>query len=296
MTPRVSGTKSPGSGGPPPHRITCGYSRSFGVVSVDSPKVRGWLAANQTLRPIALLGLASLVSGVLVGGLGGRVVMSVSARAAGVEMAGRLTENGNTIGVFTVGGTIALVLFGGLLGGMIGSVGVVASDPWLRWMGGFRGVGYGAVVLALFGYDTFASVDFLILDPVGLNVAMFLGLIVGFGLMVVLVVRILDKRLPDAADKEQAGWLVVVGLGAFPLGLSLLFFTSPSFCGCDPAYELGASLLVMIAATATHYLANITNLIPGWVQRAAPLAGYASLTAALVLGMLRTVDNLQRLF
>jgi hypothetical protein len=263
---------------------------------VDSPEVGGWLAANRTLRPIALLGLASLVSGVLVGGVGGRIVMSVSARAAGVDMAGRLTENGNTIGVFTVGGTIALILFGGLLGGMIGSVGVVASDPWLSWMGPFRGVGYGFVVLALFGYNTFASVDFLILDPVGLNVAMFLSLIFGFGLVVVLAVRVLDRRLPDAKDNEQPGWLVVVGLGAFPLGLSVLFFTSPSFCGCEPAYELGASLLVMITATAVHHLANTTNLIPDWGQRVAPLAGYVSLTTGVILGMLRTVDNLQRLF
>ena len=210
-------------------------------------------------------------------------------------MAGRLTENGNTIGEFTVGGTVALILFGGLLGGMIGSVGVVASDPWLRWMGPFRGVGYGFVVLALFGYDTFASVDFLILDPVGLNVAMFLGLIVGFGLMVVLTAQILDRRLPDAADKEQVGWLVVVGLGAFPLGLSVLFFTSPSFCGCEPAYELGAFLLVMIIATVVHHLATATNLIPVWAQRVAPLAGYVSLAAGVVLGVLRTVENLQRL-
>jgi hypothetical protein len=32
--------------------------RSFGGVSVDSPEVGGWLAANRTLRPIALLGLS----------------------------------------------------------------------------------------------------------------------------------------------------------------------------------------------------------------------------------------------
>lgn len=263
---------------------------------MESPKVGSLLAANRALRPIALLGLASLVSGVLVGGFGGRIVMSVSARAAGVDMAGRLTENGNTIGVFTVGGTIGLILFGGLLGGMIGSVGVVAADPWLRWMGPLRGVGYGIVVLALFGYDTFASVDFLILDPVGLNVAMFLGLIVGFGLTVVLAARLLDKRLPDADDKQQPGWLVVVGLGAFPLGLSVLFFTSPGFCGCEPAYELGASLLVMIIATGVHHVANATNLVPDWAQRVAALAGYMSLTAGVALGMLRTIENLERLF
>lgn len=102
-----------------------------------------WRSVNRMLRPVALLGLASLLAGVVVGGVGGRVVMTVSARAAGAELAGRVTENGNVIGEFTVGGTIALVVFAGLLGGMLASVGVVASDPWLGWMGGFKGLGFG---------------------------------------------------------------------------------------------------------------------------------------------------------
>lgn len=187
-------------------------------------------------------------------------------------------------------------MFGGLLGGMIGSIGVVASDPWLRWMGPLRGVGYGVVVLAIFGYDTFASVDFLLLDPVALNVGMFLGLIVGFGFGVVGVARLLDRKLPDARSEEQIGWLLVVGLGAIPLALAALFFSSSTFCGCEPAYELGASLLVMIISTGVHHAAEATNLIPVWAQRAAPVAGYVSLVVAVVLGMLRTVENLQLLF
>lgn len=171
---------------------------------MDSVIDRGesWGALNRTLRPVALLGVASLISGVAVGGVGGRLVMSVSAQAAGAEMAGRITENGNVVGEFTVGGTIALIIFVGLLGGMLASVGVVASDPWLKWLGPFRGVGFGLVVLSAYGYDTFASIDFLILDPVSLNVAMFLGLILGFGLAVVGFEHLLDRRLPGATDKE----------------------------------------------------------------------------------------------
>lgn len=116
-----------------------------------------WQVVNRTTRPVALLGIASLLSGVVFGGIGGRLVMSLSARAAGPEVVGRLTENGNAIGEFTVGGTIALIVFVGLLGGMLASVAVVASEPWLRWLGPFRGVGLGVVVLAIYGYDTFAS-------------------------------------------------------------------------------------------------------------------------------------------
>lgn len=245
---------------------------------------------------MALLGLASLVSGVVVGGIGGRLVMSISARAAGAEMAGRVTENGNVIGEFTVGGTIALIVFVGLLGGMLASVGVVASDPWLQWLGPLRGVGFGLVVLTAYGYDTFDSIDFLILNPVSLNVAMFLGLIVGFGLAVVGFQYLFDRRLPEPADTEQPGWMIVVGLGSLPLLMSVLFFTSESFCGCDPATEIGASLLIMALATGLFHVEFVKSVIPPWGRRATIITGYISLAAVLLFGGIRTVDSLQRLF
>ncbi len=65
------------------------------------------------IRQVALLGTASVVAGVLVGGVGGRLVMRLSAIAAGSDAAGLLTENGNTVGEITVGGTVALIVFGG---------------------------------------------------------------------------------------------------------------------------------------------------------------------------------------
>lgn len=211
-------------------------------------------------------------------------------------MAGRVTENGNFIGEFTLGGTIALIVFVGLLGGMLASVGVVASDPWLQWLGPFRGVGFGLVALTAYGYDTFGSIDFLILNPVSLNVAMFLGLIVGFGLAVVGFQYLFDRKLPEPADTEQPGWMIVVGLGGLPLLMSVLFFTSESFCGCDPASEIGASLLIMALATGLFHVESVTSVIPPWGRRAAIITGYISLAAVLLFGGIRTVDSLQRLF
>lgn len=269
--------------------------RRVQVVASVTEGERSWREVNRTVRPIAVLGLASLISGVVVGGIGGRLVMSVSARAAGADMVGRVTENGNVVGEFTVGGTAALIVFVGLLGGMLASVGVVASDPWLRWLGPFRGVGFGLVVLTVFGYDTFASIDFRILDPVSLNVAMFLALILGFGLAVVGFQRLLDRKLPGPTDSEQMGWIVVVGLGAIPLLMTVLFFTSTSFCGCDPAHEIGASLMIMILATAAFHLGSGTSLIPAWGKRIAMIAGYLSLASAVSFGLVRTIDNLQLL-
>ena len=221
--------------------------------------------------------------------------MSISARAAGPEMLGRVTENGNVVGEFTVGGTLALVIFVGLLGGVIGSLGLVASDPWLRWMGPLRGVGFGVVALTVYGYDTFASVDFLILDPVTLNVIMFIALFIGFGVGAVGFEKLLDRMLPVASTEQQVGWLLVVAMGVMPLALTTLFFTSASFCGCEPAYEIGAALLIMVVATVVFHASKATTMIPAWGMRIAAVAGYLSLASAVFFGAARLIEELQRL-
>ena len=100
---------------------------------IEHVKTRpGWLAVNEVLRRFTSLGVASFLGGVVVGGIGGRLVMTISAGAAGEDFFGRVTENGNTIGQFTAGGTFTLVVFVGLLGGVAASIVIVGSDPWLR--------------------------------------------------------------------------------------------------------------------------------------------------------------------
>ena len=76
------------------------------------------LTMSRVFRRVALLGVAGVISGVLVGGVLGRIVMRISAVAAGPEMVGRLTENGNRVGEFTIVGTMILIVFvGGFSGG-----------------------------------------------------------------------------------------------------------------------------------------------------------------------------------
>jgi hypothetical protein len=88
------------------------------------------------------------------------------AALADFEAAGLVTENGNTVGEIMFGGTIALIVFVGGLGGMLGSIVVVGAEPWLRWMGPLRGLRFGLAVLAAFGSsDRFDSPDFTILEP-----------------------------------------------------------------------------------------------------------------------------------
>jgi hypothetical protein len=248
------------------------------------------LGINRMVRHVALLGLASVAAGVLVGGVGGRVVMRVSALAAGEEMRGGLTENGNRIGEITFGGTLALVVFAGALGGILASVVVVASEPWLRWLGRVRGFGFGLVVLAVFG--DFTSSDFVVIQPTTLNVSMFLGLALVFGLVVQIGYRSADRRSPKATDQDQVGYLVVCGLGGWALLANVLFFTSPNFCGCEPATWMGIALLVLLASTAIRYASEILDDVPRWSTVTATVTGYGSLGAVFAVGIARVVDEI----
>ena len=50
---------------------------------IEHVKTRpGWLAVNEVLRRFTSLGVASLLAGVVVGGIGGRLVMTISAAAS----------------------------------------------------------------------------------------------------------------------------------------------------------------------------------------------------------------------
>jgi hypothetical protein len=263
------------------------------MVLPDS-KTETLLAANRVFRRVALLGIASFISGVLVGGVGGRIIMRVSAIAAGPEMVGRLTENGNRVGEFTIVGTIILIVFVGGFAGVAGSVIVVGSDPWLKWMGPLQGLGFGLVALAATGDGSpFNSVDFFLLEPAALNVAMFVGLHFAFGLAVSGFYWLLDRRMPPAVDREQVGYLIVTALGGIGLLLVIALFTIPSFCGCDPDYGFLALILLVVASTAIRHASTFVKTIPDWLARTATVTGYGSLLLLLVVGLSRSIEQIQ---
>ena len=243
------------------------------------------------IRQVALLGTASVVVGVLVGGVGGRLVMRVSAIAAGSDAAGFVTENENTVGEITVGGTVALIVFGGELGGLLASIAVVGAEPWLRWMGPVRGIGFGLAVLA--AYFSFDTLDFRLIDPPALNVAMFAGLFMVFGFAVSGVYWALDRKLPPAGDDIQVGYVLLASFGFMALFMAALFFTTPSFCGCEPAHLIGLTILVMVASTAITLAASASPNVPRWLSRTATLAGYGALAALLAMGLSRTLDQIR---
>jgi hypothetical protein len=85
---------------------------------------------GQLIRDIARGGIAGIIVGVFVAGLGGRVVMRVAALLH-PNAVGMRTENGEVIGDVTLNGTMALLIFGGLGMGLVAGTIWVAVSPWL---------------------------------------------------------------------------------------------------------------------------------------------------------------------
>ena len=74
------------------------------------------------LRIFGIGAVAGIGAGLVVGGLGSRIAMRISAIATGSSCASLMTENGNRCGEITAEGTVGLLIFGGLASGILGGL------------------------------------------------------------------------------------------------------------------------------------------------------------------------------
>ncbi len=162
-----------------------------------APSAERRAAVEGMLRDIATGGLAGLIAGVVVGGVGGRLVMRLAAILVPASV-GRFTENGARIGAVTLEGTLLLLLFGGALAGVVAGTIWVVVRPWLPAARRDRVLASIPLALAfgtplLIGPD---NPDFVVLrhDPV--VVGSLVVLVALIGPAVVLADAWLDRRLP----------------------------------------------------------------------------------------------------
>jgi hypothetical protein len=249
------------------------------------------------VRRVVAIGLAGSAAGLLVGGLGGRLVMRLSALAGGSEVVGVLTENGNRVGDITVAGTIGLLIFGGLLSGTFGAILAVISDPWLRTLGRWKGLGTGLFLLFGFGFLVLdsASPDFLILKPALLNVVMFAALFVGFGLAMWAMFEWLDHRLPRQGPAAVTFYVVALSLGLIPLLLLLLTFISADFGGREPARYMAVLLGALGMATAVEWWTMSGGGLSPRLRRLVRFVGFATFASIILVGGISTISNVMRI-
>lgn len=205
------------------------------------------------VRSVALGGLAGVIAGGVVLGLGGRLVMFAS-RLLHPEALGRATENGNRVGEFTIEGTIGLLIFGGVLSGVIGGVIWVLVRQWIS--ANAVVVGLGAVAIGGFFLIKADNTDFIILTDPRIDLVLLVGLIFVFGVSLYSIDRWLDERTANPAGTAGiVGYSIMIAMGAplaFPAFANMF---SKDFCFCsNPPVWTGVFLTATSLATIVWWV------------------------------------------
>jgi hypothetical protein len=219
-------------------------------------------AAARTLAVVTLVGAAS---GAVVVGVLGRLAMLLLA-VLNPEVAGVTSDDGFTIGQFTLAGSLQLLLSGvqlGVLGAWFYLVlrGLMVGPGWFRLLS--ISVGPAVVVGAMLVHTD--GVDFTLLEPVGLAVGLFLALP---GIYAALLHLGAERAL--ASERALPRPALVVGLLPWLLLAPLTLV-------------LGVGFLVLRALRRhPRGRAALGSSWPGWVLRGALSVVFVASVADLV--------------
>lgn len=224
--------------------------------------------------------VASFLTGLLVGGLGTRVAMRVSAIAADDSRIGMLTENGNVVGAITSEGTLALLLFVGLVAGL--STGLFLFVLRTVLPGRFLPLWVSIALLAVASPVVIdpGNADYTIMGNPSLNVAMFTLLFPAFGFGSVWVAERFDRWLLQwplvrLAPLTLAGSVLGVVFGILGL-VGLASMSGP----------IGAVALVLVAV-----LGVVAAFASGGVALGAREVALVVLVVSCVTGLVRFVQD-----
>jgi hypothetical protein len=205
-------------------------------------------AIGVTLRDIARGGIAGVIAGAVVAGVGGRVVMRLAAVAV-PDSRGGFTENGFVIGSITPA-SLGLIAFGTFAGLLVGAF-WVAVAPWIPGTGVRRALATMPLAVAVGGVGLVegSNSDFRVLQNDPLVVAMLLGLVAAVGFVVALADEVLDRRLPAVATSRGrvvVAYAVLAGIGAL---ITLPILAGGLFGGAPPRVAMSLALVVAGGAT-----------------------------------------------
>lgn len=244
---------------------------------------------KEIVRDIARGGLTGILVGIVVVGLGGRLVMRL-ATLLQTQAIGGFTDNGNRIGDITLGGTFTLVIVGMFIGAVAGTVWVVVT-PWLP-AGGWRRAIMAmplAIAIGTVGLIEGNTGDFIKLRHDPIIVALLIVLVGFVGLGFSLIDDLLERRLPHPAGHPGATgfYTIIVLIGSvlsFPFAL-LTYFGSSRAGG----FLIGVALVVTGLATATWWLMRLEGRTIR--PRALTIIGRTALVAAAVAGIAAAVPG-----
>lgn len=220
------------------------------------------------LRNVGVAALAGLAAGFVAGGVGSRLAMRVSGFFFTTQHPGvyALTEADAQPGVITFEGTAFLLFFGTIIG-VVGAPVYLALKPWLPGNGWRKGLSFGVVLLALAGPFVLDpnNIDFTEFGPPLVNVTLFSGLFIVYGLLLAPVDLRLDRRvrrqmsLQPPRLRTLAGTAVLVGVMLLGV-LTLLQLTLLSIGAIVANGSIGG-------ASLTHFMLLLTCMVAALVGR-----------------------------
>lgn len=179
---------------------------------------------RQSIRTVGGAMTAGAISGVLVLGLVGRLVMRILAATSGSAQ-GLLTEADETVGEITSSGTIGFLIFVGLGGGIVSAAGYLFIRSWLPAKAGTAGLIFGILVIGTLGVSDALSPnngDFSILTPLWLAIL----LLVATGLLFATTFTAIAARLDKFAQTTGRGrallYPILITGGIPPVGVALV--------------------------------------------------------------------------
>ncbi len=172
-------------------------------------------------RSMRVVVVAGVPVGIIVGGLGSRLAMFVLRLSSPDSVRGVESDDGFTIGRFTLSGTLNLWLLGAAVG-VIGAVAYLLVRPWLLGPPAFRYVSVGLACGAVVGSMLLHAdgVDFALLKPKWFAMALFIALPALFGLVIGPAVEAVEKRrVPPGARQFVApiALLLIAPFAVMPL-------------------------------------------------------------------------------
>lgn len=179
------------------------------------------------LRVIVVAGIAA---GAVLVGVGSRLAMLVLRLTSPDRVHGLESDDGFTIGRVTLAGTYNLLLIGAMVG-MIGAAAYLAVAPRLIGPTWFRRATTGAAAGAFGGAMLVHAdgIDFTMLRPTWLAIALFITLPAVFGTFVGSVVDAVAREGSWTRRRPWSWLLPIVAVGAFPPTVALLVVSAPVF-------------------------------------------------------------------
>ena len=241
------------------------------------------VSAPERLRRVlwyaAVFTYGAVISGLTVLGPGGRLVMRLLAVTAGDDAQGRVTEAEEVVGEITVGGTIGLVVFVGLFGGVILAALYLVLRKWLpqgRW-----GALTVAAVFAVLSSTRLEPLrpdnpDFTIVGPAWLSVTSFLALGALTMLTMGAVTGRVSRSLPLVEARVRAllpyavlivvmpaGTVIAPALVGTALGLVLLSRADFRRLWSHPRVLLGGRIVIaaVVLALLPAFVGDIADIL-----------------------------------